>query len=80
MPTEVKVPSLGESITEAVVLEWLVAPGERVELDQELVALETDKVTVNVSLDSATVSPWTSTCTSCDVTPGANAIVPDAAL
>ncbi|PKN55611.1 MAG: dihydrolipoyllysine-residue succinyltransferase [Deltaproteobacteria bacterium HGW-Deltaproteobacteria-14] len=48
MATEVKVPALGESITEAVVLEWLVKPGEWVALDQEIVALETDKITVNV--------------------------------
>lgn len=48
MATEVKVPALGESITEAVVLEWLVAPGDVVKVDQDLVALETDKITVNV--------------------------------
>jgi len=48
MATEVKVPALGESITEAVVLEWLVQPGDWVALDQEIVALETDKITVNM--------------------------------
>ena len=48
MATEVKVPSLGESITEATILEWLVAEGSYVSLDQELVVLETDKVTVPV--------------------------------
>ncbi len=48
MATEVKVPSLGESITEATVLEWLVEKGTYVTLDQELVVLETDKVTVPV--------------------------------
>jgi len=48
MATEVKVPALGESITEAVVMGWLVQPGDAIALDQDLVELETDKVTVNV--------------------------------
>lgn len=48
MATELKVPALGESISEAVVLEWLVAEGERVEVDQDVVVLETDKITINV--------------------------------
>lgn len=48
MSTEVKVPALGESITEAVVLEWLVEVGAFVQQDQDLVVLETDKITVNV--------------------------------
>ena len=53
MATEVKVPSLGESITEATVLEWLVEKGTYVTLDQELVVLETDKVTVPVPSPAA---------------------------
>jgi len=48
MATDVKVPPVGESITEAVVVEWLVPVGAVVKVDQELVALETDKITVNV--------------------------------
>ncbi|MGM0577050.1 MAG: 2-oxoglutarate dehydrogenase complex dihydrolipoyllysine-residue succinyltransferase [Myxococcota bacterium] len=48
MATDVTVPELGESITEGTVLEWLVEAGERVEVDQDIVALETDKITVNV--------------------------------
>ena len=48
MTTEVKVPALGESITEAIVLEWLVSPGDAVSIDQDLVVLETDKVTMPV--------------------------------
>ena len=48
MTTEVKVPSLGESIAEATILEWLVAEGDYVQVDQELVVLETDKVTVPI--------------------------------
>ena len=52
---DVTVPALGESITEATVLEWLVAPGQSVTADQELVALETDKITVNVPAPAAGV-------------------------
>lgn len=48
MATDVKVPPVGESITEAIVVEWLVPVGAVVKVDQELVALETDKITVNV--------------------------------
>ncbi len=48
MATDVKVPPVGESITEAIVVEWLVPIGAMVKVDQELVALETDKITVNV--------------------------------
>jgi 2-oxoglutarate dehydrogenase E2 component (dihydrolipoamide succinyltransferase) len=48
MATDVKVPPVGESITEAIVVEWLVPVGTVVKVDQELVALETDKITVNV--------------------------------
>jgi 2-oxoglutarate dehydrogenase E2 component (dihydrolipoamide succinyltransferase) len=49
MSTEVKVPTLGESITEATVGQWLKAPGDAVALDEPLVALETDKVSVEVN-------------------------------
>ena len=55
MPIDVRVPSLGESISEATVLEWLVEPGQAVAVDQDLVALETDKITVNVPAPSAGV-------------------------
>ncbi len=48
MPTDVKVPTLGESITEATVGQWLKAPGDAVALDEPIVALETDKVSVEV--------------------------------
>lgn len=48
MATDVKVPALGESISEATVLEWLVQPGQYVEADQDIVSLETDKVSMNV--------------------------------
>ncbi|MET0360967.1 MAG: 2-oxoglutarate dehydrogenase complex dihydrolipoyllysine-residue succinyltransferase [Sphingobium sp.] len=48
MATEVKVPTLGESVTEATVGQWLKKPGEVVKADEPIVSLETDKVAVDV--------------------------------
>ncbi|MBW6526805.1 2-oxoglutarate dehydrogenase complex dihydrolipoyllysine-residue succinyltransferase [Sphingomonas sp. RHCKR7] len=48
MATEVLVPTLGESITEATVGEWLKQPGEPVAADEPIASLETDKVSVEV--------------------------------
>jgi len=48
MATEIKVPSLGESITEATVAKWLKRPGEAVAADEPVAELETDKVTLEV--------------------------------
>ncbi|MDI2091059.1 dihydrolipoyl dehydrogenase [Commensalibacter oyaizuii] len=48
MAVEIIVPVLGESITSAVVSKWLKQPGERVNADEALVELETDKVNVEV--------------------------------
>ncbi|MGN7998180.1 2-oxoglutarate dehydrogenase complex dihydrolipoyllysine-residue succinyltransferase [Sphingomonas sp. 22176] len=48
MATEVKVPVLGESITEATVGEWLKNPGDPVQVDEPIASLETDKVSVEV--------------------------------
>ncbi len=48
MPIEIKVPVVGESISEVVVSQWLVAPGSAVQQDQSVVSLETDKVNVDV--------------------------------
>ena len=48
MSTEVKVPVLGESITEATLGEWLKKPGETVAADEPIASLETDKVSVEV--------------------------------
>ncbi|MGV3730014.1 MAG: 2-oxoglutarate dehydrogenase complex dihydrolipoyllysine-residue succinyltransferase [Sphingopyxis sp.] len=48
MSTEVKVPTLGESVTEATIGEWLKQPGEAVALDEPIASLETDKVAVEV--------------------------------
>src|SRR6056297_2633172 len=46
MTTEVRVPTLGESVTEATVATWFKQPGDAVEADEMLCELETDKVTV----------------------------------
>ncbi|MCB9752155.1 MAG: 2-oxoglutarate dehydrogenase complex dihydrolipoyllysine-residue succinyltransferase [Myxococcales bacterium] len=55
MPTPLKVPALGESITEAIVANWLKSPGDRVEADESVVELETDKITVEVPAPCAGV-------------------------
>ena len=46
--TEIRVPTLGESVTEATVATWFVKPGDSVAIDEMLCELETDKVTVEV--------------------------------
>ncbi|MFC3581616.1 2-oxoglutarate dehydrogenase complex dihydrolipoyllysine-residue succinyltransferase [Sphingomonas hylomeconis] len=48
MATEVTVPVLGESITEATLGEWLKQPGDKVAADEPIASLETDKVSVEV--------------------------------
>ena len=53
MATEVKVPTLGESVTEATVGQWLKKPGEAVAADEPIVSLETDKVAVDVPAPAA---------------------------
>ncbi|MDP4840043.1 MAG: 2-oxoglutarate dehydrogenase complex dihydrolipoyllysine-residue succinyltransferase [Alphaproteobacteria bacterium] len=49
MTTEIKVPALGESVSEATVASWLKKPGDAVQTDETLVELETDKVTLEVN-------------------------------
>jgi 2-oxoglutarate dehydrogenase E2 component (dihydrolipoamide succinyltransferase) len=53
MAVEIKVPALGESVTEATVAKWLVKAGDAVAVDQPLCELETDKVTVEVNASVA---------------------------
>ncbi|HWL47232.1 MAG TPA: biotin/lipoyl-containing protein, partial [Sphingomonadaceae bacterium] len=48
MATEVKVPALGESITEATLGQWLKQPGDAVKADEPIASLETDKVALDV--------------------------------
>lgn len=55
MSIEIKVPEMGESITEATIANWVKKEGERVEQDEVLVELETDKVTMEVPAPSAGV-------------------------
>ena len=52
---EIKVPTLGESVTEATVSKWLKHPGDAVAMDEALVELETDKVTLEVNASAAGV-------------------------
>ncbi|ANA13322.1 MULTISPECIES: 2-oxoglutarate dehydrogenase complex dihydrolipoyllysine-residue succinyltransferase [Acetobacter] len=53
MSVEIKVPTLGESVTTATVAKWLKQPGEAVQADEPIVELETDKVSVEVSAPQA---------------------------
>ena len=55
MATEIKVPTLGESVTTATVARWLKKAGDSVAVDEPLVELETDKVTVEVPAPGAGV-------------------------
>ena len=53
MALEIRVPTLGESVTEATVAKWFRKVGEAVAADEPLVELETDKVTVEVNAPSS---------------------------
>jgi len=53
MTTDVKVPTLGESITEGTLAQWLKKPGDTVAADEPIASLETDKVTVDVPSPAA---------------------------
>jgi 2-oxoglutarate dehydrogenase E2 component (dihydrolipoamide succinyltransferase) len=53
MATEVKVPTLGESITEATLGAWLKQPGDAVAQDEPIASLETDKVAIEVNAPAA---------------------------
>ena len=64
MSNQIIVPSLGESVTEATVSKWLKRVGEKVDSDEPLVELETDKVNVEVP------SPLTGTLSSISVKEG----------
>ncbi|MEO9772509.1 2-oxoglutarate dehydrogenase complex dihydrolipoyllysine-residue succinyltransferase [Roseibium sp.] len=53
MATEIRVPTLGESVSEATIAQWFKKPGDAVQQDEPLVELETDKVTVEVPAPAA---------------------------
>jgi 2-oxoglutarate dehydrogenase E2 component (dihydrolipoamide succinyltransferase) len=55
MSVDIVVPTLGESVTEATVARWLKQPGDTVAMDEPLVELETDKVTVEIPSPQAGV-------------------------
>ncbi len=55
MATDILVPTLGESVNEATIAQWLKKPGEAVAVDEPLVELETDKVTLEVNASAAGV-------------------------
>src|SRR5436305_9628149 len=50
---EIRVPTLGESVTEATIGKWFKKPGDPVAVDEPLVELETDKVTIEVPSPAA---------------------------
>jgi 2-oxoglutarate dehydrogenase E2 component (dihydrolipoamide succinyltransferase) len=53
--TDIRVPTLGESVTEATIGKWFKQPGDAVAVDEPLVELETDKVTIEVPAPAAGV-------------------------
>ena len=53
--TEIRVPTLGESVTEATIGKWFKKPGDPVAVDEPVVELETDKVTIEVPAPSSGV-------------------------
>ncbi|KAB2705461.1 MULTISPECIES: 2-oxoglutarate dehydrogenase complex dihydrolipoyllysine-residue succinyltransferase [Brucella] len=55
MATEIRVPTLGESVTEATIGKWFKKVGDAIAIDEPLVELETDKVTVEVPAAAAGV-------------------------
>jgi 2-oxoglutarate dehydrogenase E2 component (dihydrolipoamide succinyltransferase) len=52
MSREVKVPSVGESVTEALLVQWLKNDGDKVKTDDALFVIETDKITLEVTADT----------------------------
>ncbi len=55
MATEIRVPTLGESVSEATIGKWFKKPGDAVKADEPLVELETDKVTLEVNAPASGV-------------------------
>jgi len=55
MSTEIRVPTLGESVSEATIGKWFKKPGDAVKADEPLLELETDKVTLEVNAPAAGV-------------------------
>jgi 2-oxoglutarate dehydrogenase E2 component (dihydrolipoamide succinyltransferase) len=55
MPIQVKIPTVGESVTEVTLLKWLVQDGDYVEMDQNLCEIESDKATFELPAEKAGV-------------------------
>ena len=71
MATDIVVPQLGESVTEATVAQWLKSVGDRVEVDDPIIELETDKVTLEVNATVAGVISEIAADTGAEVSVGA---------
>src|SRR5580765_3814949 len=69
--TDILVPTLGESVTEATIGKWFKKPGDAVRADEPLVELETDKVTLEVNAPAAGVLGEILAKTGETVSPGA---------
>src|SRR5882672_11501017 len=69
--TDIRVPTLGESVTEATVGKWFKQPGDAVAVDEPLVELETDKVTLEVPAPAAGVLSEVAVKQGATVAPGA---------
>src|SRR5215813_10849021 len=68
---DIRVPTLGESVTEATVGKWFKQPGDSVAVDEPLVELETDKVTLEVPAPAAGVLAEIAAKEGATVAPGA---------
>src|ERR1700742_4364134 len=71
MSTQIKVPTLGESVTEATVAKWFKKVGDQVAVDEPLLELETDKVTVEVRAEAAGTLSEITVADGADVSVGA---------
>lgn len=69
--TDIRVPMLGESVTEATVGKWFKKPGDAVRADEVLAELETDKVTLEVNAPASGVLAEITVTEGATVTPGA---------
>ena len=69
--TDIRVPTLGESVTEATVGKWFKKAGDAVRADEVLAELETDKVTLEVNAPASGVLAEITVTEGATVTPGA---------
>lgn len=53
MITEIKIPQIGESITEVELAKWLISDGDYVEKDQEIAEIDSDKATITINAETA---------------------------